>query len=215
MFTPVAWGPLLLAVCAVAHAGDALVGKVIHIADGDTLTLLSQGERFQVTLLGIDAPERGQPYGAESKRCLGELALGKTAHVVETERNTHGALVGRVRVGGLDVGAAMVERGCAWVHRDHRHDAAALGEEARAGRRQLGLWANAGAISPWEWRDGVRTTPREAGDVRGFVVGNSRTRLYHPPGCAHSAKVAGSERVLFLSTRAAEADGYRLAASCR
>lgn len=196
-------------------AGDIFVGKVIHIVDGDTLTLVADEERFQVELLGVDAPEREQPFGAESKKCLGELSFGKTVRVVDAERDLQGGLVGRVRVGGLDLGSAMVRRGCAWVQPSHRHDSAALDGEARARRGQLGLWANASAISPWEWRDGVRTTPREAGGVRGFVVGNARTLEYHPPGCAEAARVSPSERVLFLSTEAAAADGYRLAASCR
>jgi len=61
---------------------DQLIGRVVSIADGYTLTVL---DRFQVQhkirLVGIDAPEKRQPFGSGSKSSLASLCFGKTVTV--------------------------------------------------------------------------------------------------------------------------------------
>ena len=53
----------------------ALEGQVIHIADGDTLTVLDDQHRsHKVRLAGIDAPERNQPFGRRAAEALAGLA---------------------------------------------------------------------------------------------------------------------------------------------
>ena len=47
---------LLALICFTAT--DTLTGKVVRIADGDTVT----GEQVRLRLFGIDAPVRGQDY---------------------------------------------------------------------------------------------------------------------------------------------------------
>jgi endonuclease YncB( thermonuclease family) len=51
---------LLLALTATVHA-EEIRGKVVNIADGDTITVLdSQKVQHKIRLEGIDAPESGQ-----------------------------------------------------------------------------------------------------------------------------------------------------------
>ena len=51
-----------------------LSGKVIKVADGDTVTVLdSDREQHKIRFAGIDAPERGQPYGTAAKKFLSKI----------------------------------------------------------------------------------------------------------------------------------------------
>jgi len=70
---------LLLAAPAFA---DTLTGKVIRIADGDTITVLDHtNTQHRIRLQGIDAPEKAQAFGNASRKHLASLVAGKTVTV--------------------------------------------------------------------------------------------------------------------------------------
>jgi len=55
-----------------------LEGTVVKIADGDTITVLDSNKvQHRVRIAGIDAPEKGQPFGNASRKRLGELVARK------------------------------------------------------------------------------------------------------------------------------------------
>lgn len=57
---------------AAAAPPPAFTGKAIAVSDGDTLTVLAPGDRqTRVRLHGIDAPEKGQPFGTRARQHLG------------------------------------------------------------------------------------------------------------------------------------------------
>ena len=57
---------------------DTLQGKVVKIADGDTVSIVDDsGKKHRIRLMGIDAPEKDQPYGDSSTQGLVELASNK------------------------------------------------------------------------------------------------------------------------------------------
>jgi len=71
-------GVLLLLVLALTAYADTLTGKVISVADGDTLTVLDHNNlQHKIRLAGIDAPEKAQPFGQRSKQNLSRLTFGK------------------------------------------------------------------------------------------------------------------------------------------
>lgn len=156
MTLPHALLAFVLLLASPCHAlAEELRGRVVGIADGDTLTLLTESRRqVRVRLAGIDTPERRQPYGSRARQVLSDLAFGRHARVEVEEEDRYGRTVGRVRVGAMDVNAEMVRRGAAWVYRRYSRDPALprLEAEARAVRR--GLWAlpEAQRAPPWEWR---------------------------------------------------------------
>jgi endonuclease YncB( thermonuclease family) len=75
----------LFLVCSTATAKE-LVGKVIKVADGDTVTVLSDGEKHRTRLAGIDAPERKQRHGKASGAFLRTLTINRIVrrHVQQT-----------------------------------------------------------------------------------------------------------------------------------
>jgi endonuclease YncB( thermonuclease family) len=73
--------PFLLALWIILPAwAEVLEGRVVAVADGNTITLLdSNQQQHRIRLAGIDAPEKAQTFGQRSKQHLSELAYGKEA----------------------------------------------------------------------------------------------------------------------------------------
>lgn len=123
-----------------------LVGLVIAIADGDTLTLLDdQHRQVKVRLAEIDAPEKKQPFGTRSRQSLGGMCHEKRAEVLVTDLDRYGRTVGRVTCAGRDANSEQVRRGLAWVYDRYATDKSLyrLQDEVRAAGR--GLWGGQGA----------------------------------------------------------------------
>ncbi len=147
------------------HA-ETIVGTVVAVADGDTLTLDSQGHRHTVRLNGIDAPERGhpegQPFGTKARDELRALALHQVATLDTAKQDRYGREVGTVEVAGKDLGLALLQSGHAWVFRRYvkelpetlRARYLAAEEAARSERR--GLWNEPNPVPPWDWRASKR-----------------------------------------------------------
>jgi endonuclease YncB( thermonuclease family) len=149
---------VLLTASQPALAAD-LLGQVVGIADGDTLTLLTpERQQVKVRLYGIDAPESRQPYGTRAQQELSALAFRKSVRVVVEDTDRYGRKVGRVWAGTVDVNAELVRRGAAWVYRQYNRDPALprLEQEARQARR--GLWSlpPQEQVPPWDWRHQAR-----------------------------------------------------------
>ncbi len=165
---------LLLLITFPAPAETVHQGKVVKIADGDTLTILVDKQQFKILLSDIYTPERKQPFGTRAKQALSELAFGKQARVVEVAVDRYGRIVGRVYVGDIDVNRELVAQGFAGVYRKYSNDAELLELEAEAKRQKLGLWADSHPIPPWDWRRGERTGKRSAATGAAFTCGTKR-----------------------------------------
>lgn len=149
-----------LALAGWANA-ESLSGKVVAIADGDTLTLLtSDRQQVKVRLAEIDTPERAQPYGTRARQALSDLAFGKQATIESHEKDRYGRTVGRVYVNGVDVNRELVSLGAAWVYRQYNRDKSLLAVEADARAAKRGLWSlpEAERTAPWDWRKGTKAT---------------------------------------------------------
>lgn len=152
---------VLLALAVFAQAADAvtLLGEVVAVADGDTLTLLTADKtQHRIRLDGIDAPERTQPYSQVAKQSLADMVYRQrvTGECPKTDR--FGRYVCKVIVDGRDVGLAQIQRGLAWHFKRYESEQSAADraayakaeEEAHAARR--GLWRDSAPIAPWEFR---------------------------------------------------------------
>lgn len=57
---------------------DILQGRVVGVADGDTITVLdASNTQYKIRLAGIDAPEKKQPFGQVSKKSLSGLVYAR------------------------------------------------------------------------------------------------------------------------------------------
>ncbi len=133
-----------------------LICSVIGVTDGDTLRVTCPADGYQQTLTlrlsGIDAPEKGQPWGDRSRQHLRELCLRRSAEVAIETQDRWGRQVAQVRCEGVDAGEAQLRAGMAWIYERYVHDdhLEPLQSVARAERR--GLWADPAPLPPWEWR---------------------------------------------------------------
>ena len=72
-------------------SAKTLQGKVIKVADGDTITIVDDRDfKYRIRLAGIDAPEKDQPYGKESTKNLKWLVYGKGVTVKYSKYDRYG-----------------------------------------------------------------------------------------------------------------------------
>ncbi|HYH68856.1 MAG TPA: thermonuclease family protein [Urbifossiella sp.] len=144
---------VLLLIASPLLAADPITGRVVGIADGDTLTVLDTAKtRHKVRLHGIDAPEKAQAFGTKAKEALAALVFQKDVTVTVVDEDRYGRQVGKVMQGGTDVNTALVRAGYAWRYAtyDKKGEYTAAQDEAKVARR--GLWADPGPTPPWEFR---------------------------------------------------------------
>jgi endonuclease YncB( thermonuclease family) len=208
---------------------ETLVGKVVRITDGDTLTVLTSGNRqYVIRLQGIDAPEHNQAFGTRSKQNLSRLVSDKEIQLDCGKQESYGRQVCKVLVNGSDACLQQVKDGFAWHYkqfeseqtREDRKLYADAEDAARAAR--IGLWIDPHPIPPWDFRHGsashlcfdrdrrVACNEGYAGPVRG----NVRSHKYQRPGCPYYDSVSERNRVEFPNAQAAEAAGYKAARNC-
>ena len=129
--------------------------RVTSVHDGDTLRAIDASKvEHKVRLLGIDAPEIGQPFGTVSRDPLTSLTKGKAVEVFVDDRDRYGRVLARLEVGGVDVNRQMVTDGLAWHFTRYSDDADLLAAETEARAAKRGLWRDPGPIAPWDWRAG-------------------------------------------------------------
>ena len=148
---------LVFAVIAPAAAAGkphyTVEGKVVRIADGDTLTVLdSANVQHKIRLAGIDAPEKGQAFGTKAREQLAGKVFGQVVRVEVIDVDRYRREVGRIYVGDRFINLEMVRDGFAWryVQYDRPGEFTAAETDAREHRR--GLWADPNPVAPWEWR---------------------------------------------------------------
>lgn len=148
----------LLAGMSLAQA-ETLVGEVVGLADGDTVTVLdAQRVQHKIRLAGIDAPEKGMPWGQKSKEALSDRVYRRTVTVVWQKQDRYGRLVGKIMVDGQDANLAQVADGMAWHYKDYQKEQT-LDDRLRYAQAELdarharrGLWADSDPVAPWAWR---------------------------------------------------------------
>ena len=152
---------------------DALQGKVVKVADGDTVSIVDyKGDKHRVRLGGIDAPEKDQLYGPESTTGLERLVYNKDVTVEYKKKDRYGRIVGKVLfnpqgdvfclaidcVRKVDAGLEQIKAGLAWHYKKYQKEQSNQDRklyskaERKARKEQVGLWVDGKRMPPWKWR---------------------------------------------------------------
>ena len=133
--------------------------QAVKVSDGDTLNVQKVengkfvGEVMKIRMFGIDAPEKTQDYGIESKQALEKLVSGKTLEIEEKNRDRYGRTVAVVYVNGKNINEEMVKNGNAWWYQEYdKKDTKMQAYQENAKKNKLGLFGKRGYVEPWNYR---------------------------------------------------------------
>lgn len=152
--------PLVAALLLVNFAAaDTLHGQVVGVTDGDTITILEAGNnQIKIRLMGIDAPEKAQTFGARSKQSLSDLVFNKQVTVEFSKQDKYGRTIGKIYVNGRDINLEQIKVGMAWHYKQYQNEQSvddrsfyAEAEES-ARTKKFGLWLDSNPMPPWDWR---------------------------------------------------------------
>jgi len=162
---------------APALAGRGIDGRVVAVADGDTVTVLDATHtQYKIRLSAIDAPEKAQPFGKRAKESLASLVFGQWVTVDGDKVDRYGRTVAKLFVAApragcrgsptcprsLDANLAQLKLGMAWWYRQYAREQTPddrttyESAEGRARARQVGLWDDPDPTPPWDWRKARR-----------------------------------------------------------
>ena len=71
------------------------VCQVVGVTDGDSIKVMHDGKAEKIRLMGIDCPEKRQPFGTRAKEFTSQLAFGQDVHVREKGRDRSGRTLGK------------------------------------------------------------------------------------------------------------------------
>lgn len=173
MFKQTALAALItIALCIPAEA-KILIGDVVGVTDGDTVTVRVDGEDISIRIRGIDAPELEQEYGEEAKAALTGFLLKRQAIISGEEKDAAGRLLASLAVNGNDAGLYMLENGGAWFRLDYESQLAAdwrtayRTAQSEAKSKGVGLWIAVRPVPPWSWRKQQREAAQLEEEIRG------------------------------------------------
>lgn len=151
--------------CAIypGHS-QALEGKIIKIADGDTITLLtSDYEKIKIRLYGIDTPEKKQAFGNRARQFTADKVGNKEVFIKEYGKDRYNRTLGIVEINGdTSLNEELLKAGLAWVY--DKYCKIPICQkwkeiERKAIKNKIGLWQDENALPPWNWRKIKKNIP--------------------------------------------------------
>jgi endonuclease YncB( thermonuclease family) len=166
---------VLVCLCASLLHAETIVGRVVSVGDGDTIKVLDDSKKlFVIRLMGIDAPEKAQPFGQRAKQSLSDLVFEGQVEVHWDKRDRYGRIVGKVlRGNGTDVCLEQITRGMAWHYKQYANEQSSEDRRSYAHAEQAaraahaGLWSEDKPTPPWAWR---RSSSNSKGKDKAGVI---------------------------------------------
>jgi endonuclease YncB( thermonuclease family) len=164
---------LCAVLCCIALGAQAetFTARVVAVLDGDTVLILREGgseaagrppasplrglhhdKPAKLRLANIDAPEKTQAYGKQSRESLLEMVGKKQVQIEIQAVDQYGRIVGVISVDGRNVNQEQVRLGMAWEYSYHHSDKTYIGLQSEARQAGRGLWGQPSPLAPWQWR---------------------------------------------------------------
>ena len=97
-----------------------LIGKVVKVSDGDTVTILTSDKtQHKIRLNDIDAPEKKQAFGNKSKENLKSYIYQKNVVVEYKNKDKYKRVLGTIYYQNRDKYLQQVKDGYAWVYKKY------------------------------------------------------------------------------------------------
>ncbi len=164
---------LIVLLCSIPLLvqAETFSAKVIAVMDGDTVMVLrgcervepeapgtlrrppcGGGQKIKVRMANIDAPEKDQTFGQQSRDSLLEMVGKKQAQIDSQAVDQYGRMIGLISVDGRNVNQEQVKRGMAWEYSHYHSDKTYTGLQSDAQQSRRGLWTQTSPQAPWQWR---------------------------------------------------------------
>lgn len=149
---------ILAVVFSILSFAATITGKVVKVADGDTITLKTDNkEKIRVRFWGIDAPEKKQEYGIKSLDVLKKKVDGKVVKVEVKDKDQYGRVVGVVYLNDENINLYMLQTGSVWQYKQFSKDDVEFTKaEEKAKAEKIGLWKENNPTPPWIFRKNER-----------------------------------------------------------
>lgn len=149
---------LSLMLVGAANA-EIIAGKVIKVADGDTVTIVSNSKQYKIRLAGIDTPEKTQPYFSQAKQFTSSQVFNKQVKADVRDKDRYGRYVADVYYGDKWLNLELVKVGAAHVYERYTNDPHLFNAQAVAKNNKKGIWSLPASqqTPPWEFRRNKRS----------------------------------------------------------
>ncbi|MCD4676686.1 MAG: thermonuclease family protein [Desulfobacula sp.] len=177
---------IILLVPVISHAQSSIQGKVVSIADGDTIRVIQNSKQYIVRLYGIDTPEKNQDFGQKAKKFTSDMVFGHQVKVIPYDMDRYGRTIGVVYVDQKCLNEELIKNGFAWVYKKYCSKSFCnkwLKLEQVARENKFGLWLYDNPVPPWDFRRG-KSSNATYNILSGFH-GNVSSHVFHRPDCKH------------------------------
>lgn len=156
-------GLFLMLVVVSSFALSQTTAKVIGIKDGDTILVLDKdNNQLTLRLAEVDCPEKGQPFGKNSKQFTSDLVYGKQIKYYKTNSDRYGRTIAKVYFNKDQyLSEEIIKKGYGWWYFQYSDNENLGVLESKARALKLGLWSGTETVSPWEWRKAKRAAYQE------------------------------------------------------
>ncbi len=172
--------------------------QVKEVIDGDSI-LLKNGET--VRYIGIDAPEKSQPYFEEAKEVNRKMVEGKRISLEYDQeiRDKYSRILAYVWMDSLLVNAELIKKGLARLYPFRSNltyiDTFCLLQKQARGQK-IGIWS-------------VPVSEKEE-----YYLGNKRSLRFHRPDCKYALQMAERNKIVFKTREEALDSCYSPCRNC-